>query len=112
MIKNRKVETHTSVIEGCAFGPPASVVEGGKLMQVHVFLRAGMGLVRIIFSRSVNWPVVHARGRRYSIANGMVTRTWQPLHAASGCLADDAVYRNNRVHRFVAILGHDYVGLM
>lgn len=101
---------HTSVIEGCAFGPPA-IIEEGKLVQVHAFLRADTGLERIIFWR-VNWPLVHARGRRYPIANGMVTRTWQPLRAASGCLADDAVYRNNRVHRFVAILGRDYVGLM
>lgn len=51
---------HTSVIEGCAFGPPA-IVEEGKLVQVRAFLRAGTGLERIIFSRRVNWPLVLAR---------------------------------------------------
>lgn len=74
---------HTSVIEGYTFGPPASV-EGRKLVQVRAReLSVPTGLERIIFSWRVNWPLVHARGRRYSIANGTVTRTWQPLHVAA-----------------------------
>lgn len=84
-----------------------------KLAQMRSFPRADTGLKRIIsiiFRQRVNWPLVHARGRRYSHDNDTVTRTWQSFHTASGCLADDAVYRNNRVHRFVAMLGRDYIG--
>jgi len=37
------------------------------------------------------------------LANGTVTRTWQPRRAASAWPAIGAVYRNNRARRFAAI---------
>lgn len=108
VITNERVKTHERDWRMRFLDLPRDTLPK-KLIQV-AFSRADTGLKRIIFSGRVNWPLVHARGRRRSHANSTGTRTWQSFHAASGCLTDDAVYRNNRVHRFVATLGRDYIG--